>query len=144
MLFCVSDDVWQIGRTGRWYMTHIFKKAKKKRCKGSNRIFHQKVQIISDLHEEVQQRFFSSKANMFIQHFNIHQKIPPRIIQEFFKWKLNVHVKLFTTNQTARSEPTNGTSNLFSQNLHPSNKNFPVLNKNPRCKHKCEPDVSVP
>lgn len=34
---------------------------------------------------------------MFIQHFNIHQKIPPRIIQEFLKWKSNVHVKLFTT-----------------------------------------------
>lgn len=68
-------------------MTRIFKKAKfKKRCKGSNQIFHQKVQIIiSDLHEEVQQKFFSSKANMFIQHFNIHQKIPPHIIQEFFK-----------------------------------------------------------
>lgn len=27
---------------------------------------------------------FSSKANMFIKHFNIHQKIPLRIIQEFF------------------------------------------------------------
>lgn len=28
--------------------------------------------------------FFSSKANMFIKHFNIHQKIPLHIIQEFF------------------------------------------------------------
>lgn len=41
--------------------------------------------------------FFSSKANMFIKHFNIHQKIPLHIIQEFFLNESRMYMgKLFT------------------------------------------------